>query len=659
VQGVRFLLPAALGAGLLVAPLQAELTASEERREDIVAFRERFLKVDRSYSDAARGEAEMRLTALEERAGEILPAYFELELSRIVALADNAHTVYFAGPRSRRFNRILEVRLAPFGEDFYVLRAVPEHTDLLGARLVTIDGRSISEVRETARSLAGGTPSWRDRGAAYFLESPEQMHSLGVLADKEQADYGFRLADGNIVTRRFTPEPANPDRVRANADRWLYPQLVEEEGQNWRALLAVDRAPWALQHPGEPFRMRDAPEMDAFVIELRQNHSSGGSDIAEFMLESLDAVRASGRRNIVLDLRINGGGDLNNTRAWVRRLPRAVSGQVYVLTSPWTFSAAISTVGYLKQEAPERVTIVGEQLGDRLDFYSEGSVVVLPHCGAAILNATERHDYRTGCRDIEDCHDSVVLHPISVDSLAPDIEAPWTIEAYRAGRDPAMEAVAAAVSPRATTSGTCAELNRRFVDPDLDVQTWVDRFEGESREVFAARHEVLKAAGVGAGDRVADIGAGTGLYTRLFAESVGETGRVYAVEISAVFLNHINEKVVQAGLANVTSVLGHVDATTLPPESVDVAFLCDTYHHLEAVEPMLASIRDALAPGGRLIVIEFERIEGTSRPWILDHVRAGKEVFRSEIEAAGFAFAEEIEIPGFAENYFLVFKKDR
>jgi hypothetical protein len=62
-----------------------------------------------------------------------------------------------------------------------------------------------------------------------------------------------------------------------------------------------------------------------------------------------------------------------------------------------------------------------------------------------ILPATERHDYRTGCRNIENCHGSVARHPIAVETLAPDIEAPWTIEAYRAGRDPAMEAVASAV----------------------------------------------------------------------------------------------------------------------------------------------------------------------------------------------------------------------
>lgn len=455
------LLAALLGAGVVLAAFDAaaqhthggggqtasvDPTTPEARRADIAHFREHFMGVDRSYSDAARAEAEQRLAALEGRVGAVSQAAFELELARIVALADNGHTGFFPGPRSRRFNRVADFRLSPFGEDFYVLRASPQHADLLGAQLVAIDGRPAAQARDVARTLMGGPAGWRDRHAAYFLESPEQMHALGVTANAERASYRFRLANGRSVTRRFTPEPANPDRVRANAERWFYPELMPEERERWRALLTAEQTPWSLQAPQERFRTRDAPEIDAFVIELRQNVSSETTDIAEFMLDSLEAARTSGRSNIVLDMRMNGGGDLNNTRAWVRRLPRTVPGSVFVLTSPWTFSAAISTVGYLEQSAPDRVVIVGEHVGDRLDFWAEGgNSVQLPASGAFIDFSTERHDYRTGCRSIENCHGSVVRHPIAVESLAPDIEAPWTIEAYRAGRDPAMEAVAAAL----------------------------------------------------------------------------------------------------------------------------------------------------------------------------------------------------------------------
>ena len=78
-------------------------------------------------------------------------------------------------------------------------------------------------------------------------------------------------------------------------------------------------------------------------------------------------------------------------------------------------------------------------------MWAEGDIVELPHSGAAMLNATERHDYQTGCRPYDDCHGPVVRHPISVPALDPDLAAPWTLEAYRDGRDPGMEAIVAAL----------------------------------------------------------------------------------------------------------------------------------------------------------------------------------------------------------------------
>ncbi len=207
-------------------------------------------------------------------------------------------------------------------------------------------------------------------------------------------------------------------------------------------------------------------------------------------------------------------------------------------------------------------------------------------------------------------------------------------------------------------AGASPDINSRFLDPELDVDQWIERFEVESREVYAARDEVLRATGIQAGSRVADIGAGTGLYTRLFAGAAGLDGWVYAVEISPRFLEHINQWANEVDADNVTAILGRTDDISLPVDSVDLVFVCDTYHHFEAVVPMLASIRRALAPDGVLVLIDFEKIPGESSPFIMDHVRAGKEVFRAEIEAEGFAFVEEVEIAGFEENYFLKFKRE-
>jgi ubiquinone/menaquinone biosynthesis C-methylase UbiE len=205
--------------------------------------------------------------------------------------------------------------------------------------------------------------------------------------------------------------------------------------------------------------------------------------------------------------------------------------------------------------------------------------------------------------------------------------------------------------------GIPAGINDRFIDAELDVTEWIGRFEIESREVYAARADVLKACGIKPGDTVADIGAGTGFYSRMFANAVGSEGWVFAVDISPRFLEHINRQSHEDGIDNMTCVMCSSHSAGLPPNSVDVVFICDTYHHFEHPQSTLESIHRALKPGGKLIVIDFERIPGESRDFILGHVRAGKDVFRGEIVDAGFQLVDEVSVAGFKENYLLRFRK--
>lgn len=190
-----------------------------------------------------------------------------------------------------------------------------------------------------------------------------------------------------------------------------------------------------------------------------------------------------------------------------------------------------------------------------------------------------------------------------------------------------------------------------------DVSTWVERFETESREVFRERRKIIAAAEVKAGMCVADIGAGSGIFTTLFSRAVGENGKVIAVDILPSFLDRIRKIAAQEGLSNVSTLLCTERDSMLSPGSIDLAFICDTYHHFEYPKSSLASIRKALKPGGVLVVVDFERIPEKSRPWILTHVRAGKGEVRKEIEDAGFHFLDQPPTPFLEENYILRFRR--
>ncbi len=200
-------------------------------------------------------------------------------------------------------------------------------------------------------------------------------------------------------------------------------------------------------------------------------------------------------------------------------------------------------------------------------------------------------------------------------------------------------------------------INDSFLDPEMKVEDFIQRFEVESREVFACQDQILAAIQLEPGMSVADVGAGTGLYMQPLSKSVGPTGKVYAVDISPKFVKHLRQRSQDENLENVEVVMCSDRDSNLRPASVDRVFLCDVYHHFEYPENSLESILRALRPGGKLILVDFERIPGKSREWLLGHIRAPKSVFKQEILDAGFEFEEEIDVDGFEENYLLRFIK--
>jgi ubiquinone/menaquinone biosynthesis C-methylase UbiE len=215
--------------------------------------------------------------------------------------------------------------------------------------------------------------------------------------------------------------------------------------------------------------------------------------------------------------------------------------------------------------------------------------------------------------------------------------------------------VAVAVAQEPTPGKVDPRINQQFHKKGA-AKGFIQRFEAHDREVFAKRDEIVDALQLRPGMRVADVGAGSGLFTRLFAEKVGPEGKVFAVDVSREFLAHIARDAESRGLEQVQTVLGAQDGTNLEPASVDLVFLSDVYHHFEDHEAMLASIKEALKPGGTLILIEFDRVEGKSSDFVLKHIRADQGQFRKEITAAGFEPAEGPE-PELKENFFARFRK--
>ena len=429
--------------------------------QDIRTFETQVVDRDRAYMPAARSRAKARLRVLDAKAPTLSPLEIAIEICRIAALADNGHT----GCQSLPIARPVEISFYPLNGGVYVFAAAADQTDLLGGRLVAIDGRPIKTVRRVVRTLFGGRPDWRDLNTVYAYSRPAVMHALGLTREAGAATYRIRTPGGRIVERRLQASLADVSMT---------------------GLMSPERTPWSWRDLGIRLRWRDAPEHGAIVVQLRGNLDQPGHPIGGFLAEVERQRAALGRKTVILDLRSNGGGDLTLTNEFLAAWPGRIGpgGRFIVLLGPRTFSAGIADAAYLKQAGGRQVTLIGASTGDGLTFYAEGANVRLPAVQLTVRPATERDDFRDGCRPYADCHAALAqpggptatpadraAHikrmPVAVASLDPDIAAPTAIGDYLAGRDSGLAAALDLARPctRAAEVSVCREEKRDLAGP--------------------------------------------------------------------------------------------------------------------------------------------------------------------------------------------------
>jgi ubiquinone/menaquinone biosynthesis C-methylase UbiE len=160
---------------------------------------------------------------------------------------------------------------------------------------------------------------------------------------------------------------------------------------------------------------------------------------------------------------------------------------------------------------------------------------------------------------------------------------------------------------------------------------WLDRREREAEEDPDLAMRLIR---VQRGQTVADLGAGSGYFTVRLARAVGATGRVYAADIQQGMLDLLQKAVARERLMNVIPVLGAVDDPKLPADSLDLVLMVDVYHEFSQPQTMLQRIKEALKPGGRLVLLEY-RAEDPDVPILPEHKMTKAQV-KLEVEHEGF-----------------------
>jgi ubiquinone/menaquinone biosynthesis C-methylase UbiE len=136
---------------------------------------------------------------------------------------------------------------------------------------------------------------------------------------------------------------------------------------------------------------------------------------------------------------------------------------------------------------------------------------------------------------------------------------------------------------------------------------WIDRLERPDRLAGLKIEQIVQRLALKPGMVIADIGAGSGVFSRPLAKAVAPSGKVYAVDIDQRLLDHINQKAKQENISNIRTVLGKFEDPAIPAKDVDMAFIHDVLHHIEKRDAYLKALANYIKPNGMITIIEMDR----------------------------------------------------
>lgn len=208
-------------------------------------------------------------------------------------------------------------------------------------------------------------------------------------------------------------------------------------------------------------------------------------------------------------------------------------------------------------------------------------------------------------------------------------------------------AFALATTPgRAQAPQSHQEMHRLHSDP----KAYIAALEDPKRDAYQKPHEVMEALAIREGEIIADIGAGSGYFTLRLAHHVGAKGRVYAVDVSPDMIRHLNGRVRDMGVLNVSTILAPPDDPLLP-QPVDRFLIVDVWHHVEDQAGYLARMKKNLKPGGQVVMIDFQKKDLPVGPPV--DMKISREDLLKQMQAAGFRLVQEHTFLPY--QYFLVF----
>jgi hypothetical protein len=386
-------------------------------------------------------------------------------MMRIVAMVRDGHTRLDPLKDEAFAFHTLPVKLYLFDDGLHVFAATPAHKDLLGARVTAIGGVPVHEALRRVGEISAVDNAWgKQFYASSYLAMPEILNALKLSQRADAAvltlSKGKRTWTVTLPAAGLAPDwPPDTDISLSTPDGWL-----DARG-------GAARPMW-LQAPLDYQRMIDLPEQKALYVQLNMVTNVKDRTLSQFGKEVLARAKETDPRSIILDLRLDRGGNGDLRLGFVKSLIKAEDEdtRLFVLVGRATFSASQFLLDDLDRFSD--AVFVGEPASSKSNSYGDGYRITLPNSG--LRPSASIYWWQVDQRPRE-------FNPI-------DVAAPLAFEAYAAGRDPALEA-ALSYQPKPTLEAQLLAVADAGGDVRQTFETW--RAEVANRYVDIERQLVI------------------------------------------------------------------------------------------------------------------------------------------------------------------------
>ena len=398
--------------------------------QDLNYLRDGYLKIDRSFTDNKEKRFTSEIDSLINNINSLTDNQILVRIIHAVALADNAHSQV-----NYKFLPKAGIRVSWFKEGLFITKTSYPKRHHLGKRISKVNNLTIDQIVTQFRDYIPGNNHNKRNSIPNLIIRPDFWNGINNLYSPDKLILEMIDSLGQRESDTFGIEPINSTLIN------LY-CINKPDSLFIKYDKSFDSLPLYLS---SPYKSAIYKKLNDELIYIQLNSSTNrGMSLSDFSVDLLNYFDSNSFENIVLDIRMNNGGNYNLTRNIEKGIIQELlesHGHLFLITGNHTASAAINLAASLKSHLKNSITIVGEPIGDDLLFWAEPKIFKLPNSALEILASTYYHDLRNGRFKPFKTNWGNLFCDFESNGLDVDIPVEISINDYIAYKDPVMKTI--------------------------------------------------------------------------------------------------------------------------------------------------------------------------------------------------------------------------